>query len=660
MTKKILAVLIITAMLLTAGCAESNSGGSASGVKDITNTTAREIVADMRIGWNLGNTFDAYGDTPEGFSWLGDGTFAGTSVRELETAWLGEDAIGATREIFNALKEAGFNAVRIPVTWCKVADADNNYAIRADWMARVKEVVDYAVANDMYIILNTHHEESLFKFLDSEMKEYDSLKAFELIWKQIAEAFRDYDEKLIFEGLNEPRTQGSRNEWIGGTKEERVNINTYNQLFVDTVRATGGNNAYRALMITPYGANSDSAAMKDLRIPKDSIADRIIVSIHAYTPWEFALRNDDEAVDTWSRNNRSDTSPIHHMFNRIYDEFLHDGIPVIMGEMGAVNRDNIESRADWAEFYVSTARKFGIPCFWWDNGMVEGDGELFGLIDRFTSEFYYPEIVRGLMRATHPTGERAFDFAEQRDGQLTIDNEQLTIIEPEDAPEPYTGSEIILDYNYESALSLILDEETELTAELRALVGKFKFSLLPSSGIIEISVGELHNFYLDYWWKLSEEKREELHELYPGEETIYVVELLEAVLADLFSKDFTGIKSNWYEYTDQNGAFTWGTSETPSGHRLLLKEQFVSEETVELYFYVVYNDRRNDNQFIRHIGNWDHEKVQWVNKDDTIVGRWGDGYIAVYEDILDTLDIVKYTFILEDGRYKILSIENVA
>jgi endoglucanase len=391
--------ILITALIALMVLTSCNSNPQThTGPKDITNTTAAEIVAEMRVGWNLGNTLDAFGDTPEGFSWLGDGTFAGTSVEEMEIAWLGEDAVVTTQRLFDTLKAAGFNTVRIPVTWYKAVDADNDYKIRADWMARVKEVVDYAVNNDMYIILNTHHDEDIFKFLNDEMPQ--SLRAFELIWTQIAETFRDYDEKLIFEGLNEPRTKYSRNEWSGGTKEERLNINTYNQLFVNTVRATGGNNAYRALMITPHAASSETTVISDLRMPRDTIRNRIIVSIHAYTPWEFALRTDEEAVLTWSRNNRSDTNPIHHMLNRLYDEFIAKDIPVIIGEMGAVNRDNIEDRVSWTEFYVSAARKFGIPCIWWDNGMIEGEGELFGLIDRQTYEFHYPEILQALMEAT--------------------------------------------------------------------------------------------------------------------------------------------------------------------------------------------------------------------------------------------------------------------
>jgi hypothetical protein len=242
-----------------------------------------------------------------------------------------------------------------------------------------------------------------------------------------------------------------------------------------------------------------------------------------------------------------------------------------------------------------------------------------------------------------------------------LDEIELEIITP--APQ---RNEIKLEYNYESALSLIIDEETELTAELRELVGRFKFPLLPRDGTI--SIGHLCNFHSELWRQLSEERRAELYELYPvsDNERIYVAELLDAVFAELFSENFTLITNfvqitpNWHEYVDYNtGAFTWGFTENPWGHRLILKEQSVSEETVELYFYALYTENRETNQFIRNPGTWNHEEGGIMDFDDTVVGRWSDSYIAIYEDTLDTLDIVKYTFILEDGRYKILSIENV-
>ena len=216
---------------------EITNSHDSSEPKTLREMTAAELISDIRIGWSLGNTLDAH-DGPGGFSWLGGGVYANTSVSDLETGWSRPQA---TLELITSVKNTGFNAVRIPVTWFKVAD--NNYIIREDWMARVIEVVDYAVANDMFIIINTHHDDSIFKLTDDDMEE--SKKALTIIWEQIAETFKDYNEKLFFEGLNEPRTIGSPDEWRGGTPEERNNLNILNQVFVDTVRTSGGNNGCR-------------------------------------------------------------------------------------------------------------------------------------------------------------------------------------------------------------------------------------------------------------------------------------------------------------------------------------------------------------------------------------------------------------------------------
>jgi len=233
-------------------------------------------------------------------------------------------------------------------------------------------------------------------------------RAFVRIWEQIALTFRDYNEKLIFEGLNEPRTIGSPAEWTGGTAEERNNLNILNQLFVDTIRRTGGNNAKRILMIPTYAASASEVAQRALIIPNDSVADKLIVSLHIYAPWEFALRTGPVGtVTTWSRNNPRDTQPITAPLDLAYTLFVSRGIPVIIGEMGALNRGNIEARAEWAEFFTAHARSRGMPSFWWDNGIASvsmqhnwGWDETFGLLDRRTNQFVHPEIVEALMRAT--------------------------------------------------------------------------------------------------------------------------------------------------------------------------------------------------------------------------------------------------------------------
>jgi len=349
------------------------------------NISAAELVEDVKIGWNLGNTLDAHRA-----EWVG----SDISVADMETGWFRPIT---TKENITALKNAGFNAIRIPVTWYKAADAE--YNIRSDWMARVKEVVNYAIDNEMYVFLNTHHDEDIFKFMNSTAEE--SKKAFKKIWGQIADAFKDYNERLVFEALNEPRTKSSSMEWNGGTPEEHANLNAHYQIFVDTVRASGGNNNRRIIMVNTYAASSTDRAVNALVIPDDTIEDRIIVSIHAYEPYNFALNESTGYVTTWSKNTPSDTSNIINLLNRARNKFIDNGFPVIMGESGAMRRNITDenelaahevTRAEWAEFYVGSARERGIKFFWWD------DGGNFRLFNRGDNTFYYPLIYAGLMR----------------------------------------------------------------------------------------------------------------------------------------------------------------------------------------------------------------------------------------------------------------------
>jgi endoglucanase len=352
--------------------------------------SAAELVSYIKIGWNLGNTLDAVGNTSTGFAWLGGGIYANTSVTQMETAW-GNPV--TTKETITALKDAGFNTIRIPVSWYKTIDSNN--VIRQDWMTRVIEIVDYVIDNDMIAILNTHHDEGIFRFTNDHVDQ--SLIVFQKIWEQIAETFKDYDERLVFEALNEPRTKGVPHEWTGGNAEERNNLNRYYQLFVDVIRKSGGNNDRRILMVNTYAASANQNAMDGLVIPTDTITGRIIVSIHFYEPYNFAL-NTNAAFNSWNRNTLSHTTPITDRVNRAYNTFVSKGIPVVIGEFGAMNKNNEAVRGQWAEFYVKTAMDKGIPCIWWDNGAFEGGGELFGLINRRTNTIVYPFVLDGLMR----------------------------------------------------------------------------------------------------------------------------------------------------------------------------------------------------------------------------------------------------------------------
>ncbi|MCL2188763.1 MAG: glycoside hydrolase family 5 protein [Defluviitaleaceae bacterium] len=367
---------------------------------DFNEITATRWVANIGMGWNLGNTLDSHGGL-NGFDWLGGGLYANTTVAEMEYAWVNHIT---TRENIQAVADAGFNTIRIPVTWFKALQ--NEMHIREDWMARVQEIVDWSLDAGLKVILNTHHDEYIFDLRDEFM--HYSKASFIMVWKQIAYHFRDYNEMLMFEGLNEPRTIGSPAEWTGGTAEERANLNILNQLFVDIVRANGGNNAYRVLMVPTYAASSAAVAQRALVIPTDTVDDRIVVSLHIYAPWEFALRTGPVGTrDTWDAENPAEVTPITEPLQLAYELFVSQGFPVIIGEMGALNRDNEAIRAEWAYFFVSYARSLGMPSVWWDNGMTGvtaanpwgGWDETFGLIHRPTNTIVHQQIVDALMRA---------------------------------------------------------------------------------------------------------------------------------------------------------------------------------------------------------------------------------------------------------------------
>lgn len=292
--------------------------------------------------------------------------------------------------MIDTVKKAGFNAVRIPVSWGDHIDSDGK--IDSKWLDRVQEVVDYAYDNKMYVILNTHHENSWVRL--DEKTEKAVTKKYTYLWKQIANRFKDYDEKLIFEGLNEPRLEGSSMEWAGGTTAERKVLNNLLAAFVETVRATGGNNKTRFLMVTPYAASPTVySSMAALEIPDD---DRIIVSLHAYLPYNVALNggsNDKTLTDSYKKE-------IDKVFSDINKLFISKDIPVIMGEFGTINKSNLDDRVEIAEYYLSVSEKYGIPCFWWDNGNLKEGSETFGLLDRKTLKWKYPDIVEQLMEST--------------------------------------------------------------------------------------------------------------------------------------------------------------------------------------------------------------------------------------------------------------------
>ncbi len=355
-----------------------------------------EFVKNMKIGMSLGNTFDAYND--------------GGSLKnhmDSETCWQG---VPTTEKIIQDIHDAGFETLRLPITWHNHF-SDDDYTISEDWMARVHEVVDWAINDGMYVIINIHHDnhpQADCFYPDSEHLD-QSKHYIERIWEQLSEEYKDYDEKLIFESMNEPRLVGSDYEWwinnaSSDCKDAIACINTLNQTFVDTVRASGGNNATRYLMCPGYDASADGALNSGYQLPTDIEGNdtKIFVSVHAYTPYDFAL--DIKGKSHFDASKKNYTNDIDSFMDKLYKKFISQGTPVVIGEFGALAKlnvkkeQNVQDRVDYAAYYIAAARARGMTCLWWDNNAFTGDGENFGLYYRTGGYFIFEDIVDALMK----------------------------------------------------------------------------------------------------------------------------------------------------------------------------------------------------------------------------------------------------------------------
>jgi len=354
---------------------------------DLVDNEAMAFIRSMKLGWNLGNTLDAYND--------------GNLSDDLstETYWGNPKT---TKELIRGVHAAGFETIRIPISWHN--HVDGNYNINVQWMARVKEIVDYACDEGMYVIINIHHDnhpEANGIYPDAARKD-QSLKYVKTIWSQVAETFKDYDEHLVFEAMNEPRLVGHNNEWWidnsnSDCKEAITIINELNQTFVDTVRATGGNNAQRYLMCPGYCASPDGVLNAGFQIPSDPADNRIILSVHAYTPYSFALEY--PGTSEFDHRLMNSYQDIDAFMNKLYYKYIREGIPVLIGEFGARDKSgNLEDRVRYSTYYIARARSYGMTACWWDNGAFTGSGELFGLMNRDNGKVVYQDILAGLVR----------------------------------------------------------------------------------------------------------------------------------------------------------------------------------------------------------------------------------------------------------------------
>lgn len=352
----------------------------------LTGQNAQSVVSQMTIGWNLGNTLDV----------SNTGLNSKIAPSKFVTKWGNPEP---TQELFSTVKAAGFNTVRIPTTWYEHLEYDENsqmYIVNSEWMDYVKQTVDYAYQQDMFVILNVHHEDFINEKVFTDETYAVAAKKLGDIWTQVSAEFADYDQHLVFEGMNEPRQTGnpSVNQWGNGTEDNGYTtkyINDLNAVFVNTVRSQGSaENQERVLMLPGYAASSDFAAIRNIEIPQN--AGNVALSVHAYLPYYFTMATDKNAnhefpgQSGWGEDYEYS---LKTFFDGLKTISAEKNAPIVIGEFSASNFDNTESRCNWAKSYLSKAKDAGIPCVLWDNNAIKStNGEAHGYVYRLTNTWY--------------------------------------------------------------------------------------------------------------------------------------------------------------------------------------------------------------------------------------------------------------------------------
>lgn len=334
--------------------------------------TAAEAARHMRIGWNIGNSLDS----------CGAGHPKDWPISKYETQWKNPVI---SRELICLIKEIGYQTVRIPVTWYEHMDENGN--IELAWLERVREVVDYVLEENMYCIINVHHDTGggSQAWLRADRKIFEQVKKrYGIMWQQIAEYFRDYGERLLFEGFNEMLDAAS--SWDYTDQEGYEIINQYHQLFVDVVRKTGGNNQERNLLLNTYGASPMEPAASAFRLPEDGAQEHLLVGVHFYKPDAFTAGN----MNHWGAEGEVE---VQEFFERMDRYFGSKGIPVVMGECGTHDVRTEKERIKYIQSVITKAIAHGMVYFWWD------DGGNMKLIDREQNCVIYQDLQREIIDA---------------------------------------------------------------------------------------------------------------------------------------------------------------------------------------------------------------------------------------------------------------------
>lgn len=385
-----------------AGCGKNSDSEAKDTAKKWTELDQTQITEAMGLGWNLGNQLEASsGGLPS------------------ETCWGNPEV---TKELIDTVKAQGFKTVRIPVSYLDMIGDGPDYKIDTDWLDRVQEVVDYVVNNDMFAIVNMHGDgyytvdHSWLLCAEDDDKQTEIKDKYGKVWTQIADRFKDYDQHLIFESMNEE----FNNDYGKPDEKAYDNINAYNQIFVDSVRATGSNNEKRWLLLPGWNTNIEYTAGDDynFKIPTDNgcKADgkRIMISVHYYDPFNFTIDENKTAKTQWGKyavknyDNWGQEDYVDSQMALLNEKFVSQGYPVVIGEFGAQDKtekfaDYNEFRRYWSEYLIKAAKKNGVVCVYWDNGYNGNKG--FGIVNRFDYTITQPDLIAGMMRAINSTDD---------------------------------------------------------------------------------------------------------------------------------------------------------------------------------------------------------------------------------------------------------------
>jgi len=322
-------------------------GRFSAAAEPMADLLAWDAAQQMGLGVNIGNTLD--------------------NTSTWETGW-GNPRI--TKEFIASLAARGFRTVRLPVAWDTYA---HDGRISADKLARVGEIVDWITASGMFCVVNIHWDGG---WIDSSnrkrfAKTYatfspEAAAKYQAYWTQIANYFADKNERLVFEALNEE----TKFDGEGSPAKAYATLTRVNQLFIDTVRKSAGNNPKRLLIVTGYATDFEKTANKAYKLPIDSVPHRLLISVHYYTPWQFVGMTEDASWGkmqaTWG--SKSEVADLNRLFDVMQDFATRNDIPVFIGEFGATEKKEQASRVRWMSAVVDAAFKRGMVPVLWDTG----------------------------------------------------------------------------------------------------------------------------------------------------------------------------------------------------------------------------------------------------------------------------------------------------